>query len=249
MTSLDLANTIHQQAAELQQLIAKTYNQGLPSAIDQALVKQKCITLYDLLLQESTVENEIVVSNLPIVEQSVFIEEKPTYLDTIVKVDEQQILQESTLFKDTSAIIDLPKAKEDPEFTPTELQNKVIDEILEKQQELRIEPEIPKEIAHELSLNEKIANSIPVQSALADKLSASVQSLKTAINVNLKIAIVNQLFNENTVEYVKAIDKLNSSENLSESLRYFNELKHTYSWDNENALVKELEQLVQKRFA
>ena len=54
------------------------------------------------------------------------------------------------------------------------------------------------------------------------------QSLKQAINLNKKIAFVNNLFNENTVEYAKAIEKLNASTTVHEALRYFNELKHQY---------------------
>lgn len=99
--------------------------------------------------------------------------------------------------------------------------------------------------------------------SLLDKLSATMrgpdvyekisresqQSLKQAINLNKKIAFVNNLFNENTVEYAKAIEKLNAATGLHEALRYFTELKHQYNWNNENALVKDLEQLIEKRFA
>ena len=109
-----------------------------------------------------------------------------------------------------------------------------------------------------------VAEVTPVaEVSLLDKLSAAMrtpdvvekiareqqQSLKQAINLNKKIAFVNNLFNENTVEYAKAIEKLNASSTLHEALRYFNELKHQYSWSNENALVKELEQLIEKRYS
>ena len=77
---------------------------------------------------------------------------------------------------------------------------------------------------------------------------SKVESLKSAIGLNKKIAFVNELFSENTVEYAKAIDKLNLSVDLNEAMRFFNELKHQYSWDNENENVMELEQLIQKRF-
>lgn len=99
----------------------------------------------------------------------------------------------------------------------------------------------------ELSLHEKISGS--KQPDLKEKFSdAKVESLKAAINLNKKIAFVNELFKENTVEYAKAIDKLNASADHNEALHYFNELKHQYSWSNDNDLVLELEQLIQKRF-
>ncbi|TAE88270.1 MAG: hypothetical protein EAY81_02930 [Bacteroidetes bacterium] len=107
----------------------------------------------------------------------------------------------------------------------------------------------PEKIVHETSLLDKLA-AVARTTEVIDKITREQQqSLKQAINLNKKIAFVNNLFNENTVEYAKAIEKLNSSGTVHEALRYFNELKHQYNWSNENALVKELEQLVEKRFS
>lgn len=101
----------------------------------------------------------------------------------------------------------------------------------------------------ELSLLDKLSASMRTPDVYEKIAREQQQSLKQAINLNKKIAFVNNLFNENTVEYAKAIEKLNSSTTVHEALRYFNELKHQYSWSNENALVKELEGLIEKRFA
>jgi hypothetical protein len=57
------------------------------------------------------------------------------------------------------------------------------------------------------------------------------------------------LFSENTVEYAKAIEKLNQANNLDEALRYYSELKIHYQWDTQHELVKDLEQLIVKRFS
>jgi hypothetical protein len=105
------------------------------------------------------------------------------------------------------------------------------------------------EPAPELSLLDKLSASMRMPDVYEKIAREQQQSLKQAINLNKKIAFVNNLFNENTVEYAKAIEKLNASTTVHEALRYFNELKHQYSWSNENALVKELEGLIEKRFA
>lgn len=107
----------------------------------------------------------------------------------------------------------------------------------------------PIEPAPELSLLEKLSANLRTPDVYEKITREQKQSLKQAINLNKKIAFVNNLFNENTVEYAKAIEKLNASSSLHEALRYFNELKHQYSWSNENALVKELEQLIEKRYS
>lgn len=131
------------------------------------------------------------------------------------------------------------------------LQDKELGEAVKVSQ--MIQQEIPTEKTQdaptEMSVHEKLSANLKT-SDLYDKISKSQQqSLKQSITLNKKIAFVNQLFNENTVEYAKSIEKLNASGSLHEALRYFNELKHQYNWSNEHVLVKELEQLVEKRFS
>ncbi|MFN3444181.1 MAG: hypothetical protein ACK44D_00450 [Bacteroidia bacterium] len=113
----------------------------------------------------------------------------------------------------------------------------------------KVEAKPAVEPAPELSLLDKLSASMRTPDVYEKIAREQQQSLKQAINLNKKIAFVNNLFNENTVEYAKAIEKLNASTTVHEALRYFNELKHQYSWSNENALVKELEGLIEKRFA
>lgn len=102
----------------------------------------------------------------------------------------------------------------------------------------------------EVSLLDKLSATIRTNPDVVEKIAKEQQqSLKQAINLNRKIAFVNNLFNENTVEYAKAIEKLNACSSLHEALRYFNELKHQYNWSNESALVKDLESLIEKRYS
>jgi hypothetical protein len=103
----------------------------------------------------------------------------------------------------------------------------------------------------ELSYNDKIAqvqqpNIIP----LAEKtIEAPIDSIKSAINLNKKIAFVNILFNENVVEYAKAIERLNQAHDRNDAFRIHNELKHQHNWENSNELVQDLERLIKRRFA
>lgn len=254
MNQQELSQTIKNLSQELHALILELTDEGVP-ALQHELIKNKCVALYDQLLKIETTDAAEDVP--PVISPVPLAIEKPT--------PEPEIVERTT---PPSLFNDLPPVKTKPEMvipveiepepqlpvivekTATEIQNEIIDEIIEireEQKELQ-QVEQPKETLSEISLHEKLASVLP-KADLTDRFTESIPSLKSAINVNLKIAIVNDLFNENTVEYVKAIDKLNNSGNIHEAMRYFTELKHTYNWENDNSLVKELESLINKRFA
>jgi hypothetical protein len=84
---------------------------------------------------------------------------------------------------------------------------------------------------------------------IAEKsLELPIDNIKNAINLNKKIAFVNELFNKNVFEYAKSIDRLNQASDLNEALRIFTELKHQNAWSNQNELVIDLERIVKRRF-
>lgn len=103
----------------------------------------------------------------------------------------------------------------------------------------------------EPTYNERIAMTNPqVTIPLVEKtIEAPIDNIKSAINLNKKIAFVNELFKENVVEYAKAIDRLNNASDLNDAFRIQNELKHQYNWENTNELVQDLERLIKRRFA
>lgn len=102
-----------------------------------------------------------------------------------------------------------------------------------------------------LTYNERIAQTqVTVTAPIVEKtLEAPIDNIKSAINLNKKIAFVNELFKENVVEYAKAIDRLNNATDSNDAFRIHNELKHQYQWDNTNELVQELERLIRRRFS
>lgn len=264
MNSTELATAIQKHSQELDALIASSFTNGV-SAIHHELIKQKCIALYDLLLLVKPEIKAVAEESEPVLEPQIPVQSETPPPTEVLEKPEVIIKPEPvpvTLFTaPVSLVNDIPEkiveVKEEPKVvveetkTETEIQNEIIDEIIEQQQEqTKVEP-IPmlKEVISELSLHEKIASVLPPKPDLTERLVTNISSLKSAINVNLKIAMVNELFNESSVEYVKAIDKLNNSENIHEAMRYFSELKHTYSWETDNALVKELEALIAKRYS
>jgi hypothetical protein len=216
------------------------------------------ITPLDIAIAEAeTVEitPEEVLS--PLTETIVELEQEPETLKTIEKHIEPEVLETIETPKPNTLVFDFNKNAE-PTLDDLEklMEEKEIaeDQVPQVQATLPLETSDVKqnlvvEPAPELSLLDKLSASMRTPDVYEKIAREQQQSLKQAINLNKKIAFVNNLFNENTVEYAKAIEKLNASTTVHEALRYFNELKHQYSWSNENILVKELESLIEKRFA
>lgn len=103
--------------------------------------------------------------------------------------------------------------------------------------------------ATEVSLNEKMAQNKEGFQHAEKIVEPKIDSLKTAISLNKKIAFVNELFKENVVEYAKSIDKINSANDLTEANLIWTELKIAHNWSHDNTLVKDLEKLIQRRFS
>jgi hypothetical protein len=221
-----------------------------PLDIAIAEVETAQITSEEVLapLTEAVVELETEPETIASVEEHTEPEIKTPEVE-IVEVEETP--KPNTLVFDFNAnaeptLDDLEKLMEEKELAEAEVPQVQATLPLETP---KVETKPALEPAPELSLLDKLSASMRTPDVYEKIARDQQQSLKQAINLNKKIAFVNNLFNENTVEYAKAIEKLNASTTVHEALRYFNELKHQYSWSNENALVKELEGLIEKRFA
>ncbi len=200
----------------------------------------------------------------PLTEAVVELETEPETIASVeehtepeIKIPEVEIIEVEETPKPNTLVFDF-NANAEPTLDDLEklMEEKELAEEQVPQVQATLPLETPKvetkpalEPAPELSLLDKLSASMRTPDVYEKIAREQQQSLKQAINLNKKIAFVNNLFNENTVEYAKAIEKLNASTTVHEALRYFNELKHQYSWSNENALVKELEGLIEKRFA
>lgn len=231
-------------------VVTTTPEEIKPLDIAIAEVETAAITPEEVLapLTEAVVELETEPETLAAVEEPIVTEMKTPEVEI---PEEKETPKPNTLIFDFNThaeptLEDLEKLMEEKE--------KAEEQVPQVQATLPLEtPKVENkpavEPAPELSLLDKLSASMRTPDVYEKIAREQQQSLKQAINLNKKIAFVNNLFNENTVEYAKAIEKLNASTTVHEALRYFNELKHQYSWSNENALVKELEGLIEKRFA
>lgn len=264
-----IIDQIQIRAKELEQFVAKQQTGIDPLFIE--VLKKKCVDLYELVLTlnhakmiEHTVSKETRVWNLPesmidevplepIQEpffQEPLIENSEPLVDTIVPIIEAQIHSDSVVNETYQS--EEQKLEEisltESHAQDSEIINDFIDGKIAQDKPVEQIP-IPLVELHEISLHEKLSSSAESKIGLADKLQQKVESLKSAISLNQKIAFVNVLFKENTVEYAKAIEKLNNANNVDEAMRYFTELKLHYDWENDNELVKSLQGLIEKRFA
>lgn len=263
------------QLYETYQLISKSKKQF--NELDVALLQQQLLYIYHSLLKVQGQLAQLPAGDediLPLPENTVAepevqapVESVPVPVE-VVAAEPVVVAPVSELVKPLVAEIHVPVVEpppiiveEIPEPTLDDLERLMLEQEKEEEQLSLLTPEPPKTVLAEpkeepkpivteatISLLDKLTANLRTPD-IHEKISRENQSLKQAINLNKKIAFVNNLFNENTVEYAKAIEKLNAATGAHEALRYFNELKHQYNWNNENPLVKDLEQLIERRFS
>ncbi len=231
------------------------------SDIDRELLKKMCVELYETILHTNAATQTIaeVKSEKPVDHPVITVQE-----ETGLFANELLHQAPVTLLNDIPEEItptELPNEVQQPEeesltsITPAEPENTPAKDV-----EVPAEPEVTREVltetpSNEISFNkggdellhEKIAKTVSGQPDISQKFQSKIESLKSAISLNRKIAFVNDLFKENTVEYAKAIDNLNTATDLNDALRILGELKYMYNWDEHDTLFKEFETLVIKR--
>ena len=77
----------------------------------------------------------------------------------------------------------------------------------------------------------------------------SIQDLTKAIGLNDKFLFANDLFEGNMQEYNIAIQQLNGAGSLESAMDYFSNLQQLYEWDIEKETVKQLVDLVDRRYS
>lgn len=77
----------------------------------------------------------------------------------------------------------------------------------------------------------------------------SIQDLTKAIGLNDKFLFANELFEGNIQEYSIAIQQLNGAGSLESAMDYFSNLQQLYEWDMEKETVKQLVDLVDRRYS
>ena len=85
--------------------------------------------------------------------------------------------------------------------------------------------------------------------SLAAKLQhESISDLRSAIGINDKFLLVNELFGGSMEKYNKSIDNLNDLKTLNGALVYMNELRIELQWNSNNEAYKKLLDLVHRKF-
>jgi hypothetical protein len=86
--------------------------------------------------------------------------------------------------------------------------------------------------------------------AISNKIQKpSIQDLTKAIGLNDKFLFANELFEGNMQEYSIAIQQLNGAGSLESAMDYFSNLQQLYEWDMEKETVKQLVDLVDRRYS
>jgi hypothetical protein len=100
----------------------------------------------------------------------------------------------------------------------------------------------------EQSINESFKSSDGP--SLAQRLNQKpVSDLRKAIGINQRFQFVSVLFDNDSGAFDKAIQRLNEANSYLEADEYVqNSLKNRYDWQMKNPVVKELIQLIERRF-
>jgi hypothetical protein len=99
------------------------------------------------------------------------------------------------------------------------------------------------------SIFEKIADEKSADNSLASKLSKTkIKDLVNSIGLNEKFLFINELFDGNSALYNQEIQVLNTQNNSSEALQYFQELQQKNNWEKESKVYEKLKDLVERRY-
>jgi|694.fasta_scaffold18302_7 hypothetical protein len=268
MNSLQLVSKIRTKADDLSANIQQILSLGTSfNALEKELLKKQCTDLYELILklkteQEQTEQHSYVTTTTPstppiINPPSPAPPPEPIVKNWVEPTPAEEYKEMAKLVNEDITLDEL-EAKLQAPIVETSFPEINVEKAVEnKRIQKTVMPSIeePKTLPlnnvfkdREATYNDKNVNET-ISPIVEKTLEAPLDSIKTAITLNKKIAFVNELFKENVVEYAKSIDRLNQAIDLNDALRMFSEMKHTYNWDNANELVQDLDRLIKRRYA
>ena len=99
------------------------------------------------------------------------------------------------------------------------------------------------------SIFEKIADEKSVDNSLASKLSKTkIKDLVSSIGLNEKFLFINELFDGNSALYNQEIQVLNTQNNSTDALQYFQQLQQKFNWEKDSKVYEKLKDLVERRY-
>jgi hypothetical protein len=268
MNSLQLVSKIRTKADDLSANIQQILSLGTSfNALEKELLKKQCTDLYELILklkteQEQTEQHSYVTTTTPstppiINSPSPALPPEPIVKNWVEPTPAEEYKEMAKLVNEDITLDEL-EAKLQAPIVETSFPEINVEKAVENkriQKTVMPSMEEPKTLPlnnvfkdREATYNDKNVNET-ISPIVEKTLEAPLDSIKTAITLNKKIAFVNELFKENVVEYAKSIDRLNQAIDLNDALRMFSEMKHTFNWDNANELVQDLDRLIKRRYA
>jgi hypothetical protein len=217
-------------------------------------------------LSQYVAEEPAPAKEEPEEEEELSIEEEPEPEEELPMIEEEEPLmeenedayfeeevedvEEETPVEETPA--EETPAEETPvEETPSDMPHNDVDDfgfILNFEPNDEEESPIEEEEAPAVyTTGDEIEMTVP--QSLADKYQHdSLNDLRSAIGINDKFLLVNELFGGSMEKYNKSIDNLNDLKTLNGALVYMNELRVELQWNSNNEAYKRLLELVHRKF-
>jgi len=104
-------------------------------------------------------------------------------------------------------------------------------------------------ISNKPSLNEIVSGFKPDESIGLKLQHASVSDLMKSIDMNLKFLFVKNLFKGNGSAFTEEINRINSIGKLHDAIKYVDEIRNKYNWDDKSEAYTELYKLVLRKYA
>lgn len=251
------------QLRELAQKIATLTAQPVLTAFEQDLLRSYLLQMYDALVnqiapagnqvpapqkQDEPVADVIVKHELVIPVINDIPDESSESSLPLEPEMEEEVIEALNLFSSTGSVTEEPEiseivpvveAAEEPEVLPVAEATKTTT----PQSVIEL---LTSEKADEEKLIDRITQE---QKTLADKMQITpIDNIKSHITLNKKVAYIIGLFNQESEDYNKALDQLNTADNLQDALNTLHMLRTRYNWKADLDLAKELEQLVRRRY-
>jgi hypothetical protein len=99
------------------------------------------------------------------------------------------------------------------------------------------------------SLNEIVSGFKPDDSIGMKLQHTSVSDLMKSIDMNMRFLFVKNLFKGNGSFFTEEINKINSIGKLQEAIKYLEEIKDKYNWDDKSEAYTELYKLILRKYA
>jgi len=193
------------------------------------------------------VEEETVVEEEPVEEEEP--EPEPEEEIRFVEEEEDTLVEENEDAYFEEEVEDVEEEKPIEE-KPADIPHNTVDDlgfILNFEPSDEEETPIEEENPSVYTTGDEIEMTIP--QSLADKYQHdSLNDLRSAIGINDKFLLVNELFGGSMEKYNKSIDNLNDLKTLNGALVYMNELRVELQWNSNNEAYKRLLELVHRKF-